>query len=95
MPFVSTVDASLKFLYSYVGVEGRAGDSQIMNLSAFYEDLEEMLNLNYPGSFMVGDAGYGLSFRILTPYRGVLYHLREFDIANRRAPSGNFVSSAK
>jgi hypothetical protein len=30
------------------------------------------------GGFLLGDAGYALSKHVLTPYRGVRYHLKEF-----------------
>ena len=33
-----------------------------------------------PGKYYLGDAGYGLSTTVLTPYRGVRYHLQEFEI---------------
>ena len=32
----------------------------------------------------MGDAGYALSWKVLTPYRGVRYHLREWALGNRR-----------
>lgn len=31
-----------------------------------------------PGTYLLADAGYGLDSNILTPYKGVRYHLREF-----------------
>lgn len=30
-----------------------------------------------PGLFDLGDAGYGLTTEVMTPYRGVRYHLKE------------------
>ena len=32
----------------------------------------------------MGDAGYALSWKVLTPYRGVRYHLKEWAQGNRR-----------
>ena len=31
----------------------------------------------------MGDAGYALSWKVLTPYRGVRYHSREWALGNR------------
>lgn len=36
------------------------------------------------GKFYLGDAGYALSWKVLTPYRGVRYHLKEWALGNRR-----------
>ena len=37
-----------------------------------------------PGKYDLGDAGYALSTKVLTPYRGVRYHLREWQKGNLR-----------
>ena len=36
--------------------------------------------------FLLADAGYGLSLRVLTPYRGVRYHLKEFSDTGLGSP---------
>ena len=40
----------------------------------------------FEGKYYLGDAGYGLSKLVLTPYRGVRYHLREFEV-NGQGPA--------
>ncbi len=37
--------------------------------------------------YLGGDAGYDLSKIYLTPYRGVRYHLKEWNRGNRRPPT--------
>lgn len=55
------------------GWEGSAPDGRVLAF-AF-----EMGLLTIPnGRFYLADAGYGLTKFILTPYRGVRYHLREW-----------------
>jgi hypothetical protein len=39
-----------------------------------------------PGCFLLGDAGFSLTTSVLTPYRGVRYHLNEFGPSSSSAP---------
>ena len=60
------------FSYALFGWEGSAHDGRVVN-SAFEKGLPR-----YDDQYYFGDAGYGLSKWILTPYRGVRYHLRQW-----------------
>ena len=60
------------FSYALLGWEGSAHDGKVVN-DAFEKGLPR-----YDGQYYFGDAGYGLSKWILTPYRGVRYHLRQW-----------------
>ena len=62
---------TLLFTYVLVGAEGSAPDSGVLAYAD--RDINWIL-----GGFLLADAGYGLSRKVLTPYRGVRYHLREF-----------------
>ena len=80
-----------RFVFVLPGWEGAAGDSRVLD-SAFHGDF------SVPnGKYYLADAGtsvrtpeilmigYGLSTEVLTPYRGVRYHLKEWSqIANAR-----------
>ena len=60
------------FQYGMYGWEGSAHDGQVF---------EDSLNRGLPcivGKYWLGDAGYSLSKWCLTPYRGVRYHLRQW-----------------
>lgn len=61
------------FTYALVGCEGSAHDTFVLREA-------ENRGFKIPtGSFLLGDAGYSLQEnKILTPYRGVRYHLREW-----------------
>jgi hypothetical protein len=64
------VNHDMAFTYCLAGGEGCAHDATILNRAT---DLSLP-----PMSFYIADAGYALSHRVLTPYRGVRYHLREW-----------------
>lgn len=66
------------FTYVLVGWEGSAHDCVVLadaRLKGFYTPT---------GKYDLGDAGYALSTKVLTPYRGVRYHLREWQRGNSR-----------
>jgi hypothetical protein len=63
----------LTFSYVVAGWEGSATDSRVLN-----ETIGKNEFAIPQGKYYVADAGYGLSNAILTPYRGVRYHLKEW-----------------
>ena len=66
------------FSYVLTGWEGSAHDSRVLN------DAKTKGLALFAGKFYLGDAGYALSTYVLTPYRGVRYHLKEWGLANQR-----------
>lgn len=64
---------SLEMYFFYVcpSWEGSANDARVLE----YAGRHDFPSL--PGRVWLADAGYGLRLGILTPYRGVRYHLRE------------------
>jgi hypothetical protein len=69
---ISDVNSNLVFDYAMFGAEGCGSDSLVLRY-AMSKDLTFLED-----GFLIGDAGYALSPRLLTPYRGVRYHLKEF-----------------
>ncbi|GLT83173.1 hypothetical protein SLE2022_014780 [Rubroshorea leprosula] len=64
----------LKFTYVLTGWEGTASDSRIIKDALKRED-----KLIIPeGKFYLVDAGFMLKSGLITPYRGVRYHLKEY-----------------
>jgi hypothetical protein len=62
----------MQFMYVHAGWEGSAADATV---------LHDALNKDFiipEGRFYLADAGYGISKSILTPYRSVRYHLRDW-----------------
>lgn len=75
-------DFDMTFSFSLLGWEGSAHDSRV------YDDARTRGLPLILGKYYLGDAGYGLSRTVLTPYRGVRYHLREFEL-NGQGPSNS------
>ncbi|KAL2319923.1 hypothetical protein Fmac_028892 [Flemingia macrophylla] len=72
-------DFDMKFTYVLGGWEGTTSDSRILKDALSRQD-----PLIIPqGKYYLGDAGFMLKRQILTPYRGVRYHLKEY---SRRGP---------
>src|SRR5271170_631901 len=69
---------NLLFTYVLAGTEGSAHDGAVLG-SAFDKGFKVPV-----GKYYLADAGYGLAPWLLTPYRGVRYHLREWDKSNSR-----------
>lgn len=70
----------LNGLFSFIlaGWEGSAHDGLVLRAA---------LNCGFSipaGYYYLGDAGYGLAPWLLTPYRGVRYHLREWEKCKQR-----------
>lgn len=61
----------MQFVYVLSGWEGSAADSTML------ADARRKGFKTPPGLFDLGDAGYGLTTEVMTPYRGVRYHLKE------------------
>ncbi|KAJ8577787.1 hypothetical protein ON010_g1419 [Phytophthora cinnamomi] len=64
-------DWNLQVSYVYAGVEGSAHDSSVLSFSGFMRQVP----VDY---YVLADAGYALTNQVLTPYRGVRYHLKEW-----------------
>lgn len=67
------------FQYALFGNEGCGSDSTIFKSWAHHIRWLQ-------GGFLLADAGYGLCKKLLTPYRGVRYHLREFAESKHHRP---------
>ncbi len=80
---ISSIGRSLQFLGFYPGAEGRANDARLFNA------LREKLIRKLPrGGYLLGDAGFPLVHHlVLTPYRGVRYHLKEWSASAEQRPS--------
>jgi len=72
----------LQFCYVLAGYEGSAHDSRVL-AHALELPIESRFVIP-DGKYYLADAGYGLRTGILTPYRGVRYHLKETARANQR-----------
>ncbi|XP_052722993.1 uncharacterized protein LOC128193494 [Vigna angularis] len=67
-------DFDMKFTYVLAGWEGTASDSRILKNAL---DRDDPLVIPQ-GKCYLGDAGFMLKTTVLTPYRGVRYHLKEY-----------------
>ncbi|WVY98980.1 hypothetical protein V8G54_031131 [Vigna mungo] len=72
-------DFDMKFTYVLAGWEGTASDSRILKNAL---DRDDPLVIPQ-GKYYLGDVGFMLKSTVLTPYRGVRYHLKEY---TRRGP---------
>jgi hypothetical protein len=69
----------MQFVYILAGWEGSAHDSRVLS------DAQASQGFSTPkGKYWLGDAGYGNSEFVLSPYRGVRYHLKEVRQADQR-----------
>jgi DDE superfamily endonuclease len=64
----------LTFAFGLFGWEGSAHDSRV-----YHESRLKGLPM-FPGKFIFGDGGIGLSEVLLTPFKRVRYHLKEFEV---------------
>ncbi|KAH9153700.1 hypothetical protein AeRB84_004095 [Aphanomyces euteiches] len=75
---LAACDFDLMFTYVLAGWEGTAGDGKL------YEHARRF-GLDTSGDFYdILDAGFALTNKALTPYRGTRYHLKEFARGTRR-----------
>ncbi|KAL4333793.1 hypothetical protein GQ457_07G004620 [Hibiscus cannabinus] len=71
---LAAITFDLKFAYVLAGWEGSAHDSRILT-----DALTRPRGFKIPeGKYYLADAGYGIRNGILSPYRDVRYHLKEF-----------------
>ena len=69
----------MRFVYLLPGWEGSAHDGRVL------ADAQSRHNLITPkGKYWLGDAGYGNSEYIMSPYRRVRYYLKEQRMANKK-----------
>lgn len=66
------------FSYVLAGWEGGACDGRVMQ-----DAMGKGITL-YPNRYYLADAGYALTLMTLTPYRGVRYHLKEWERGKRK-----------
>ncbi|RLN89834.1 hypothetical protein BBJ28_00024260 [Nothophytophthora sp. Chile5] len=64
-------DWSMNVAFLYVGAEGAAHDSMVLSHGEFLLSVPDC-------HYVIADAGYALQPQVLTPYRGVRYHRKEF-----------------
>ncbi|XP_039019765.1 putative nuclease HARBI1 [Hibiscus syriacus] len=71
---LAAITFDLKFTYVLAGWEGSAHDSRVLT-----DALTRRRGFSIPeGKYYLADAGYGIRNGIISPYRGVRYHLKEF-----------------
>lgn len=75
---LAVVSFDMRFMYVLSGWEGSAADSTIL------DDARKNDFLIPRGKFYLGDAGFSASPSVLVPYRGVWYHLREWQAGNQK-----------
>ncbi|XP_016182102.1 putative nuclease HARBI1 isoform X1 [Arachis ipaensis] len=76
---LAACDFDMKFTYVLTGWKGIVSDSKVLKNALSRDD-----NLKLPrGKFYLGDAGFMLKHGLITPYRSVRYHLKEYA---RRGP---------
>ncbi|ETW00614.1 hypothetical protein H310_07185 [Aphanomyces invadans] len=76
---VAACSFDLRFVYVLAGWEGAASDGRVLSDALLGKGFEIP-----EGKMYLGDAGYSLKTNLLTPYRGVRYHLREWAAGNQR-----------
>ena len=75
---LAAVNFRFEFIFVLAGWEGSAHDTRVYN-NAYAKGLK-LPDMNY----LLADAGYALRHGLMTPYRGVRYHLKEQAIASQR-----------
>ncbi|KAF0727134.1 hypothetical protein Ae201684P_019903 [Aphanomyces euteiches] len=68
---LGVVDEMARFISVFAGAEGCASDGYVYNHVNWEANVPD-------GYFYLGDAGYRLSKKLLTPYRSTRYHLQEW-----------------
>jgi hypothetical protein len=76
---LAVCDFNMQFVYILAGWEGSAHDGRVLS------DAQSRQGFNtIKGKYWLGDAGYGNSEFIMSPYRGVRYHLKEQRLADKK-----------
>ena len=76
---LAVCDFNMQFVHVLAGWEGSAHDARVLS------DAQLRHGFTTPkGKYWLGDAGYGNSEFIMSPYRGVRYHLKEQRLAGKR-----------
>jgi hypothetical protein len=70
-------DWEMNIRFIYPGAEGAAHDSMVLAWSELLQDIREH-------HYVIADAGYALQPQVITPYRGVRYHLQEWTAESGR-----------
>ena len=81
---LAVVDFEMRFVYVLAGWEGSAHDVRVLD-SALEASSNALIPLQ--GKYYLGDAGYSNRRYLLTPFRGVRYHLKEFQAADAKYSS--------
>jgi hypothetical protein len=68
-----------RIVYIFPGIEGSAHDSTVLMHSKLLEKIPSH-------HYVIADAGYGLNKKVLTPFRNVRYHLKEWDLNGAGRP---------
>ena len=74
---LAVANFDMTFQFVHVGWEGSAHDCRVLR-DAYNKGFAQ-----HQGKYYLGDGGYSLTERVLTPYRGVRYHLKEWHGGNR------------
>ena len=80
---LAVVDFEMRFVYVLAGWEGSAHDVRVLD-SALKASSGALIPPK--GRYYLGDAGYSSRRYLLTPFRGVRYHLKEFEAADTKYP---------
>jgi hypothetical protein len=69
----------MQFVYILPGWEGSAHDGRVLS------DTQSRFGFSTPkGKYWLGDTGYGNSEFIMSPFRGVRYHLKEQRLTDKK-----------
>ncbi|KAF0729571.1 hypothetical protein Ae201684P_001163 [Aphanomyces euteiches] len=78
---LAACDFNMVFTYVLAGWEGSAGDGRI------YADALEKRYVLSDMKYDIMDAGFALTLKCLTPYRGTRYHLKEYGQGSQKPRS--------
>ena len=74
------VDFDTRIRYVLSGWEGSAHDGRV------FRDAEKKGFIVPDGKYVLADAGYGKSLKVITPYKGVIYHLSSWGSTTEGGP---------
>ena len=69
------MDFEMRFVHVLAGWEGSAHDARVLDSAL---EVSSGALIPSEGRYYLGDAGYSNKRYLLTPFRGVRYHLKEF-----------------